>query len=301
MDRIKFKYKCFGLIIESEILIPELLAGDGKADIIINIGKAPLTVNNAVKSTKHYQISKTEFLFSIEGVGKYYIKDGKKIIVQADKIANKDDVRVYLMGTAIGVAVLQKNLLPIHGSAIVINKKTVIFTGECGAGKSTMCAALRKKGYKFLGDDISVITLSDDGIPMVQSSFPQQRLCSDTAKIMGYDKENLPLASTEDDKYLVKDLDNFEKSETPLAAIVEMSTKEDGNVELLKIIGTEKVKEIIRNIYCIHIMSLIGLNQIQLNNTIKVSQNIGFYKLKRPVNKYTVEEQIKKIETELNS
>ena len=43
-------------------------------------------------------------------------------------------------------------MVAIHGGVIEIDNKAVIFTGDRGAGKSTLTTALREKGYKFICD-----------------------------------------------------------------------------------------------------------------------------------------------------
>ena len=52
----------------------------------------------------------------------------------------------------------------IHGGIILINGMGVIITGHMGAGKSTLISGLIDKGYPFLADDVSVLTVYDDKI-----------------------------------------------------------------------------------------------------------------------------------------
>lgn len=295
----KYIYRCFGLVIGSYIAIPEFLEGEGIEDITVLLGRVPDDIDAVVEETEKYKISKTEFLFFIEGVGKYYIKQGKIIIVEPEKAADKAEINAYLVGTAIGTALLQRGMLPIHGSSVIFNGRAAIFTGDSGAGKSTMCAALRKKGYEFLGDDISVVTINEDGVPMVQSSFPHQRLRSDTLEAMGYDKSDFSLACKTDDKYVIADYDKFNEGSVRLAAIFEISTKQDGEVELKKDIGTKKLWKIIENIYYVTILSRLGIDKIYFKQCLAVAKNIQFYEIIRPIDKLTVEDQIRKVKLAL--
>lgn len=291
----KYIYRSFGLVIKSDIAIPEFIQGSGKSDISIILGEVPDKIEAIVDEAVDYKISKTEFLFFVENVGKYYVNEGKLIIVEPSEGADKDSVKVYLIGTAIGAALLQRGLLPIHGSSVVFNGHAVIFTGYSGAGKSTICACLRKQGVEFLGDDVSVVTINEAGTPEVQSSFPQQRLCTDTAEKMGYNKNRLQLACKADDKYVISDNINFKIGSAGLEVIFELSTKQDGEVELTEIKGTEKLKGIINNIYYISILKRLGIKEAYFKQCLAVAKNIKYYKLLRPAGKDTVEEQIEKV------
>lgn len=291
----KYIYCSFGLVIESDILMPELILGAGKSDISIIIGKVPDEIEEIVDQAVDYKISKTEFLFFVDKVAKYYVKEGRLIIVEPSKGADDASVKVYLIGTAIGAALLQRGLLPIHGSSVLFHGHAVIFTGYSGAGKSTICAGLRNQGFEFLGDDISVVTINEAGVPEVQSSFPQQRLCTDTAEKMGYNKDELQLACKEDDKYVISDYKNFNTGSAVLAAIFELSAKQDGEVELTEIKGTEKLKQIINNIYYFSILTRLGIKETYFKQCLAVAKNINYYRLQRAEGKDTVEEQIKKV------
>lgn len=300
LQKVKYIYTVFGLKIISDISILELLPSKGKEDIRIIFGKVPSKINVAILETDTYQISKTEFLFYVKDVGYYYIKNGSLIVIEPEENADCKDIKVYLMGTALGAALLQRGIIPVHGSSVVIDGRCVIFTGACGSGKSTLCSAFRKNGYEFLSDDISVITLNEEGIPMVQPAFPQQRLCSDTAEVMGYDISRLSLACKADDKYVITDYNNFKSEPMPLSAIFEICPKSDCNVEITKVGGTDKLWNFIRNIYCSVILLILGINPDYFRRCIDISRTISFYYLVRPEDKYTVDEQMQVVKKTLD-
>lgn len=291
----KYIYSSFGLIIKSDIEISEFIPGTGEEDISIFIGKVPDKIEEMVDQAVDYKISRTEFLFFVENVGKYYIKEGRLIIVEPSEGADAAAIKVYLIGTAIGAVLLQRGVLPIHGSSVIINGHAVIFTGCSGAGKSTICAGLREQGFEFFGDDISVVTINGSGLPQVQSSFPMQRLCTDTAEKMGYNKNELQLACKEDNKYVIKDYENFKTGSAELAAIFELSAKDNGEVQLTEVKGVEKLMRITNNIYYFSILKRLGIKEAFFKQCLTVAKNVGFYKLQRPAGKDTVKEQIDKV------
>ena len=100
---------------------------------------------------------------------------------------------------------LQRKMVAIHGGVIEMDNKAVIFTGDRGAGKSTLTTALRRKGYKFISDDVAGIKI--DKVPYVMPGFPYQKLCESAMDNFEYDKEKY----TQESLSLLNIQDNFKK------------------------------------------------------------------------------------------
>ena len=77
------------------------------------------------------------------------------------KEADEDKIRLYILGTCMGALLMQRKILPLHGSAIAIDGKAYAFVGDSGAGKSTLASAFLSKGYKLLSDDVIAVSLSE--------------------------------------------------------------------------------------------------------------------------------------------
>jgi hypothetical protein len=298
--KVKYTYTVFGLNITSDIPIAQFLPGKGGGDLRIILGKAPYKIDFPILETDTYQISKTEFLFYVKDIGHYYIKNGSLIVIEPEENADSKAINVYLTGTAFGAALMQRGIIPIHGSSVAIDGRCVIFTGACGAGKSTLCSAFRKNEYEFLSDDVSVIIINEEGIPMVQPAFPQQRLNSDSAEMMGYDISQLSLACKADDKYAILDTNNFKSESMPLVAVFELCSKPDCTVGITKVEGTDKLWNLIRNIYCSVILLRLGINADYFRQCIDIAKTISFYYLLRPEDEYTVDEQMKVVKKTLD-
>jgi len=64
----------------------------------------------------------------------------------------------------------------LHASAVVIDGQAIAFLGTSGAGKSTMSAALARRGAAFLTDDVLRIDVCADGAILAHVGPPTMRL-----------------------------------------------------------------------------------------------------------------------------
>jgi len=55
--------------------------------------------------------------------------------------------------------------VPVHAGTVVRNGKCVLICAESGVGKTTLTAALVRRGWKTLGDDKLLLTIRNDGTP----------------------------------------------------------------------------------------------------------------------------------------
>ncbi len=295
------RYKVFGLNLYSDFEITELDTSDGEQDVRVLLGTVPKYINEVLEQSDQYQLSRTEFAFDIEGIAKYYIREGHEIVVEPYPEVEIDRVIVYLLGTAMGVLLIQRNRVAIHGSAVSVGQSALIITGDCGAGKTSLSAAFRKNGYGFLADDIAAVSMNQNQQALVHPAFSQQRLCTDTALKMGYDLETLKLASMEENKYIVKLEEQYIGEKMPLSAIVEIRIGDSKEVLLEELRGIEKIKYIEKNIYCGALYDTIGFTNDYYQALLLIVKNTTFYRVSRPKHGFTVEEQLKRIMSELTN
>jgi energy-coupling factor transporter ATP-binding protein EcfA2 len=57
-----------------------------------------------------------------------------------------------------------KNYLFLHSGAVARDNRAVLLTGPSGAGKSTLTTALLNYGYKYVTDEVVVISTADLGV-----------------------------------------------------------------------------------------------------------------------------------------
>lgn len=84
-----------------------------------------------------------------------------------------------------------------------------------------------------------------------------------------------------------------------MGAICEIRVGNNSKIEIEEIRGKEKLITLINNIYRIELIKKRGIRPEYFKKCLKIAQNIKFYRMYRPQNKYTIDEQIKVLENAL--
>lgn len=302
--RGNYRYKVFGLHVASDILLPELLTAIDPPDmpeVNISLGKVPADISGALEKTASFQAAKDQFLFRVTGVGCYYATNGNSIIVEPAGQAKEISVRLFLLGTTFGALLMQRGILPIHGSAVVVKGCCVIFTGVSGAGKSTMLAAFRKSGYPFLTDDVAAVTVDADGVAWVHSSYPQQKLWGDSAEAMDVDTASLtPFYTGKDkDKFAVPAHEEFWQAPVPLAAVYELEVEGHRDVIVRPLAGMDKLAVLMSHTYRPWLVDVLDIKAAHFKQCVAVARRVAVSKLARPEGMFFLEEQVRLVEQDL--
>jgi hypothetical protein len=169
-----FRYSAFALTIDSELELPGLPAGEGEPELTIRLGKVART---KAKATMAEEVAITCT------VGGFHIRGGSEIIVDPLPDADPEMVRSVLLGRIISFLMRQRGWLPLHASGVVIDEKSVLFLGSCGAGKSTTAAGFHARGHLVIADDLGAVRVVD-GACQVQPAWSCLRLRDDTAPLL---------------------------------------------------------------------------------------------------------------------
>lgn len=313
IDRNYYLYKIYGLIIESEIELPEAIEIIKKdentetinIDVIVRYDKMTTEIKDKINNGIYAGNNENEFWFMIDGVAIFRICDGKKIFIEC-KGGSKQDIKTFLLGSAFGTLLIQRNIVAIHGGTIVVNDKGLIITGDMGTGKSTLTLAFGVQGYKFLADDVSAISMNLNGKFIVNPAYPQQKLCRDAAIKLGLNIKDFVRIDEGRDKFAIPSQDNFMNNSKELCYIAEVTVREnesmdDYKVTIEEIVGVEKLNLLIKNIYRVEIATIIGIKSEYFNNIVSIAKQIKYYKIIRPKNSFTVNEQIKLIRSQIGA
>ena len=189
---VRNRYSLFGLQIESDLPLPELFeaAPTGPADVRIELGTVPAGTTNG--SDLH--VVDGGAVLIVDKAARFFVADGSRIVIEREDGASDRNVRLFLLGSAFGLLLHQRRLLPLHANAVEIDGNVVAFMGESGAGKSTLAAWLNDRGFPLIADDVTVVQF-DGAIPMIQPGLPRLRLWQAVVEATGRDPAAYPLSA----------------------------------------------------------------------------------------------------------
>jgi hypothetical protein len=198
-------YFVCGLHLRSELPLPELAPAaipDGATPMVeIRLGDAGTALPHPHQVGPAYQAAANDYLLNVQGVGRYRVRHGREVIVEPAASSSAQDLRLFLLGTALGALCHQRRLVPLHASAIVADGRCIAFAGRSRAGKSTLAAHFSGRGYPILADDVCVLSVAAEGPPMAWPGVPRIKLWRDALKALGRDPHDLATVRDGLEKY----------------------------------------------------------------------------------------------------
>jgi hypothetical protein len=280
-------YTAFGLRVTSDIPLPELSIArddDIHADIEIMIADLPKFWNDEVSEANHlsYAVKDHQVFFHIPKAASFCIQEGKRIIVSPMMGSDINKVRLFLLGSCMGALLMQRRILPLHGSAVVIDGKAYAFVGESGAGKSTLAAAFLSKGFPLLSDDVIPISLSADGaFPVVSPAYPQQKLWQESLVKLDMDTNLYSPLTHEVEKFAVPVSSQFYAGSVPLAGVFEVVKLENGETEIRRIQKLERFRIFNSHTYRNFLIPLLELEEWHFTFCSNLINHAAVYQLRR--------------------
>lgn len=280
-------YKAFGLIISSDHKLFRLPfeKNEQRTDVCIH------TSDNAAR------ISESECCFSLArpGIGSFCIAHGQDIIYVPSSVNDQPGVvSTILLGVCMGAILHQRGEFVLHGSCVTRNGKTILVTGVSGAGKSTLAAEFLKNGWEMVTDDIAVIRGIEEGRPMVQSSYPSQKLWEDATERYDIASDKQTLLYTEDDRSKMNvQIDHFHEGLSPLTDVVCLYPTEQESA-VVPVTGIAVVDQLMRNTYRPYMIPA-SQRQRHFQRCVTLSGQIRMHAVLRAKDRNTAPELYEKI------
>lgn len=242
-------YAVFGLRIRSNLELPELFpaSGAGVPDVTIELGSVPAVTQGEDDGLNHVNGA---LVLVIPAIARYKIEAGNRITVESDPGVPERNVRLFLLGSAFGVLLHQRGLLPLHANAIEIGGRAAAFMGPSGAGKSTLAAWFHDAGFRVIADDVCVVSFGPEGCPYAAPGLPRLRLWAEALELMGRGSEGLnrSFLSDEHEKFDVRiDATSAAPAQIPLAAIYLLDRGSEFSIVPLR--GIEAADAVFANTY----------------------------------------------------
>ncbi len=299
---IKYKkhyYKAFGINIDSELPFKELEQGEANAHVKICFARVPGALENPQTKGVRFEAKQGLFLLKIDDVANYLVKDGKEIFIEKNNSSVADnEIRLFLLGPVMGALLLQRGLLPIHGSAIKKSGSAIIFSGIPGAGKSTLAAAYLNTGANIISDDISVININTNNIPMIYPGFPQMKLWADTIRHFGSGQQPRRILREGIQKFGIPVNNGYYNQRLPVKKIYILGTHNQPNFILSPLKGIDKFNALKNNTYRWQFLKGLGKTEEHFSLVSRLAEHVDVARIMRPLDSFRVKELMELIDND---
>ena len=189
------------------------------------------------------------------GVGRFVVRHGREIVVHPAPDASEQVLKLFLLGPVLAVVLHQRGCLVLHASAVALNGVAIGFLGGSGWGKSTLAAALNRRGHAFVSDDVLPLRF-EQCTPVVLPAVRELRLWPKSLTALGEVGEALPRLRPEIDKRAVPPDGVRVRESLPLARLYVLAEASTRAVEALS--PLEAVIELVRHTYTARLLRAHG-------------------------------------------
>jgi hypothetical protein len=286
MRQVADVYVFGGITLVSEIPLPELPLVQHHSDkphpVHIRLGNVPNRLPQAVEIDPDCFATSTYYWLRIRGIGCYLVTNGEEIVVCPETGARPLDVRAYLLGTLFVALCQQRQLLPLHASAVSTGRGVVAFLARSGQGKSSLAAYLAQRGFSVLADDVCLIDSASGGPAMVIPTAPWLKLWRNSLERLGSQVQGLERVFSEDDKYRLP-LANTPSPE-PIGRLVFLETNpnQGSATEIQELSAVEAIPLLMDLTHQAYVLQATGQLEQSFLRCSRVSSQARAYRLIRP-------------------
>lgn len=290
-------YHCYGLIIDSEIPIPDFSQTERDGKVFIRLGQVRNTgiyckfQKSLEKISQEKDIflesgciiggSKDVFFIEWSDIGCCLIENGLNVVVELYPGARVEDVVPFITTQVLAILLHQNGNLVLHASSVLINNHAVVFLGDKGYGKSTIAAHLQVKGHKLISDDLVPVNCFD-GFFQTVPGFPRLKLFPDSITSIGLNPKAMPLVHETFTKHFYKCPEDFSTKPIKIGCIFIL--KKDSRVGIEKMNPVAAFIELVRNTYLSSYIEATENTVQHFNYCQEIVKSIPVFELKRPHN-----------------
>lgn len=277
-------YALYGLAVASDFDCPELseitpkqAAARNYDTIYVKRAQARLELAEARQYESWMWATRDAALYEVPDIARFLVERPDRITVEMLPEAAESDMRAYLLGMGIATLLHMRGLIPLHIAAIQMPDGVVAFTGQSGAGKSTMVAALHfKHGWPVICDDVAVLHPSDER-PLLHAGMNRIKLWRDAVERLNVDPSRLTRDVMRMDKFHLHAPEMFVKEPVELERLVEI-----GGEESAKVSGAAAFEICMNAIYRPELAGLFGDKAAIFSTISRLAPHISITKEPRP-------------------
>ena len=274
-------YSCFDFRLRTALPLRELhpaAPDDARPIVEVGLGAVPETLPGGGETVGGLQVAGDQALLTVAGTGRYLVRGGREILVDPDPEGSERNLRLFLLGSALGILCHQRGLLPLHANAIVVGDGACAFAGPSGAGKSTLAAYFVRAGYPVLCDDVCVVNLDRPETPVAWPGLPRLKLWGDASAAFGHDVSRLDRVIEGMDKFHVPLPASGDARPVPLRRLYVLGRAEPGQeAEIVRLRGSAAMDAIMAQTYRCGYLRTMGLSKRHFLQSAALASRIEVY------------------------
>lgn len=276
-----FFYRLYGFAVASDLVFPELTEAPQSSIPDIQITIAPVAAGS--KTHDHIQRVEGGAVLQIEGVARFAVLGGRTILVDPSTTAESRNIRLFLLGSVMGLLLHQRGILPLHANAVEVDGKVCAFMGHSGAGKSTLAARFHDRGHAVISDDVCAVMFDGNGAPVVGAGLPRLRLRTDALIASGRETSSFEYSYAGDESYDKFDVPlhprpDFSKK-WDLGAIYLLDTGDDFRITQVK--GIDAAAILFEQTYRGEYLIICGTKQEHFESCVRLLRHVNIYRIYR--------------------
>jgi hypothetical protein len=178
-------------------------------------GDVPDRLDAPLAGTPVHQISADAFLLSLPMGLAFHYRRGAGTVFRRWPGVGDDAVALFFEGTVLGAIAWLNGFVPLRASAVLHGGKVHAFAGATGMGKSTLAAALARRGMALCADEVLILDPGDSTAGVVAlPGMDRFKLWGDALALAGCDAG--PAVRPSIDRFHLPDLPVAPRAALPL-------------------------------------------------------------------------------------
>jgi hypothetical protein len=291
MEGIQYYYTAYGLTIGSEIPLSYLKEIE-PVEVDLTIKRGQLPPSPPWRETKLYRAGLQARLahsgpdqvwLDWGPLGQFMALNGTELLVETTT-TDESLLSLFTMSEAVGLLLFQRGYFLLHGSAIQINDKGIVFVGQPGAGKSTTVAAFANRGVRIMSDDLVCIRVNEQGKPTLIPAFSQIKIWEKSVDGLQILKDDLDLVREGANKFSWHESVSFEENSIPLEQVFVLTPTDQSAGTISEVPLSQRPIELLS--YFPLPDSLLQGEALKdhFEKSIQIANTTPLYKLSRPAN-----------------
>ena len=277
--RAQRDYTAFGLHVRSPIALPFRPSSTtcSEPDVVVRLGATPASLPAPVVKRGVWEAASGAFLLTIDDVARYHVTHGCRILIEP-WCDDHHDIGVFLVGSVFAALLQQRGVVPLHASAIATGAGAVLLAGRSGVGKSSLLAALIKRGHTMLADDVTGVIV-DQGRPVALPAFPDIRLWADALDALDWRPQAGKRVRESIEKFILP-AERFRSEPLDIRAYFALRTGNGFAVE--KASSRAAMDLLFAHTYRKHFLRGLGRQETHFSTVDRIAKHIPVFRMTRP-------------------